>query len=57
MERGPIAAIQTLPGWKPYRNAILGESWIYTCQKLQLKPCLTDTMKLYTKAHGAKVAY
>ncbi|KAM5535555.1 hypothetical protein V8D89_010722 [Ganoderma adspersum] len=29
-------AIQTQPGWKPYRNVVL------------------DTLKLYTKAHGAK---
>jgi len=29
-------ALQTQPGWKPYRNAVL------------------DTMKLYSKAHGAK---
>ncbi|KAI1788450.1 hypothetical protein LXA43DRAFT_1025199 [Ganoderma leucocontextum] len=29
-------AIQTQPGWKPYRHAVL------------------DTLKLYTKAHGAK---
>ncbi|KAH7921491.1 hypothetical protein BV22DRAFT_1114389, partial [Leucogyrophana mollusca] len=29
-------AIQTQPGWKPYRNAVL------------------DTLKLYTRAHGAK---
>ncbi|KAI0806995.1 hypothetical protein C8Q74DRAFT_1225342 [Fomes fomentarius] len=29
-------AIQTQPGWKPYRTAVL------------------DTLKLYTKAHGAK---
>jgi len=29
-------AIQTTPGWKPYKNATL------------------DTMKMYTKAHGAK---
>jgi len=29
-------AVQTQPGWKPYRNVAL------------------DTMKLYTKAHGAK---
>lgn len=29
-------AVQTQPGWKPYRNVVL------------------DTLKLYTKAHGAK---
>jgi hypothetical protein len=29
-------AVQTQPGWKPYRNVVF------------------DTMKLYTKAHGAK---
>ncbi|CCM06097.1 uncharacterized protein FIBRA_08344 [Fibroporia radiculosa] len=29
-------AVQTQPGWKPYRNATI------------------DTLKLYTKAHGAK---
>ncbi|KAF9451231.1 hypothetical protein P691DRAFT_773327 [Macrolepiota fuliginosa MF-IS2] len=31
-------AVQTQPGWKPYRNASL------------------DTLKLYTKAHGAKTS-
>lgn len=29
-------AIQTQPGWKPYRNVVL------------------DTLKIYTRAHGAK---
>jgi hypothetical protein len=32
-----VEAVQTQPGWKPYKNVQL------------------DTMKLYTKAHGAKV--
>ncbi|KXN87734.1 UPF0538 protein C2C4.04c [Leucoagaricus sp. SymC.cos] len=31
-------AVQTQPGWKPYRNVSL------------------DTLKLYTKAHGAKTS-
>jgi len=36
VESSLIVAVQTQPGWKPYRNVAL------------------DTMKLYTKAHGAK---
>ncbi|KAJ3567127.1 hypothetical protein NP233_g6570 [Leucocoprinus birnbaumii] len=31
-------AVQTQPGWKPYRNVTL------------------DTLKLYTRAHGAKAS-
>jgi Uncharacterized conserved protein (DUF2340) len=56
-------AIQTQPGWKPYRSAHFGLS-IPLCHRHSLDryadaaSCpvsLTDTLKLYTQAHGAKV--
>ncbi|KAJ7498258.1 hypothetical protein B0H11DRAFT_1618234, partial [Mycena galericulata] len=34
-------AVTNQPGWKPYRNVVLGAS-------------IWHTMKLYTQAHGAK---
>lgn len=49
------SAIQTGPAWRPYRNAVLGSytlpgdviSWLFNVK--------LDTLKLYVKAHGAKV--
>ena len=56
-------AIQTQPGWKPYRSAHFGlsiplchgHSWIGTLTLLPAPNSLIDTLKLYTQAHGAKV--
>jgi hypothetical protein len=56
-------AIQTQPGWKPYRSAHFGLS-IPLCHWHSLdwytdtvsRPVsVIDTLKLYTQAHGAKV--
>ncbi|KAF7777452.1 hypothetical protein Agabi119p4_3524 [Agaricus bisporus var. burnettii] len=38
LKKTALQAVETQPGWKPYRNVSL------------------DTMKLYTKAHGAKTS-
>lgn len=56
-------AIQTQPGWKPYRSAHFGLSiplclWHSLDWYTDTASCpvfLIDTLKLYTQAHGAKV--
>lgn len=56
-------AIQTQPGWKPYRSAHFGPSIpLCHCHSLDwytdtafYPVSLIDTLKLYTQAHGAKV--
>lgn len=48
--------MQTQPAWKPYRNVSLGE--LHNQISLLLPELILaepDTLKLYTKAHGAKV--
>jgi hypothetical protein len=58
-----LIAIQTQPGWKPYRSAHFGLStphwhWhsLYWYTDTASRPVsLIDTLKLYTQAHGAKV--
>jgi hypothetical protein len=51
--------MQTQPGWKPYRNVVLGALFLHLTllgkidtymQSIEL-----DTVKLYTVAHGSKV--
>jgi len=47
-------AISTQSGWKPYRNALLGISYSFS---QPMDRChFSDTLKLYTKAHGSKVS-
>jgi hypothetical protein len=47
------SAVASQPGWKPYRNVSLSMKPLFS-----MTTGLTDldTLKLYTKAHGAKVS-
>lgn len=47
------SVISTEPGWKPYRNVVLGDS--IDAFSFGFVDLAQDTLKLYTKAHGAKV--
>jgi Uncharacterized conserved protein (DUF2340) len=56
-------AIQTQPGWKPYRSAHFGlstplchwHSLDWYADTVSCPVSIIDTLKLYTQAHGAKV--
>jgi len=47
-------AIHDKPGWKPYRNVLLGLSFFLPSAFANTP---LDTLKLYSNAHGAKVTF
>ncbi|KAF5330631.1 hypothetical protein D9619_005717 [Psilocybe cf. subviscida] len=47
-------AVSTQPGWKPYRNVVLGV--YFSAHRSSHFSSNPDTLKLYTKAHGSKTS-